>query len=174
MKLIRYVSILLLAAAPVLNTRADDAPASSGYVSAAPTPDVTVSASKPAVAKLQFSVKSGYHINSNQPHSDLQIPTKLDLEAPKGIGIEQVTYPEGSDLTLGFSLGEKISVYTGEFTVLANVSAAKSTTPGSYHVQGVLHYQACNDRACFPPKKLPFSFDVKVLAPRGGPSAKRK
>jgi hypothetical protein len=28
----------------------------------------------------------------------------------------------------------------------------------------VLRYQACTDHACYPPKKLPVGFDVKVLA----------
>jgi hypothetical protein len=30
-------------------------------------------------------------------------------------------------------------------------------------VHGELQYQACNDRACFPPKKLPVEFEVTVL-----------
>lgn len=173
MKLIGFIAILLLAALPIVQAPADEVPSGSGYVSALPTPEVTVSAGKPAVVKLQFSVKSGYHINSSHPYSDFQIPTRLDLEAPKEIGIQRVTYPEGSDLTLSFS-PEKLSVYSGDFTVLANVSAVRSAGLGSYHVQGVLHYQACSDRACFPPKQLPVSFEVKVVAARGASSAKHK
>ena len=173
MRRIRFIGILLLAALPALQAPGDEPPFSSGYVSAVFTPDVTVSVGKSAVVKLQFNVKSGYHINSSHPYSDFQIPTKLDLEAPKEISIKQVTYPAGSDLTLGFT-PEKLSVYTGEFTVLANVSALRSAAPASYHVQGVLHYQACNDRACFPPKQLPVNFEVKVLASPRMSSAKHK
>jgi len=172
MRLIRFIAILFLAALPVLPAPGDEAPSRSGYVSALPTPEVTVSAGKPAAVKLQFSVKSGYHINSSHPYSDLEIPTKLELEAPKEIGIERVTYPEGSDLTLSFS-PEKLSVYTGDFTVVANVSAVRNTAPGSYHVQGALHYQACSDRACFPPKQLPVSFEVKVVAAGRAASTQR-
>lgn len=162
MKLIRFFGVMLLAVLPVLTAPADEASSGTGYVSALPTPEVTVSADKPAVVKLQFSVKSGYHINSNHPYSDLQIPTKLNLDPPTDISIRQVTYPEGSELTLAFS-PEKLSVYNGEFTVLASVSAVRTAAPGTYRVHGVLNYQACSDRACYPPKQLPVSFDIKVM-----------
>ena len=38
----------------------------------------------------------------------------------------------------------------------------RTAVPGTYRVHGELRYQACNDRACFPPKTLPVAFDVKV------------
>jgi hypothetical protein len=30
-------------------------------------------------------------------------------------------------------------------------------------MHGVLRYQACDNAACYPPKTLPVSFDVKVI-----------
>jgi hypothetical protein len=169
--LTRFFLCMLLVSSPIRQTLADDlstgpASSSSGYVSVLPVPEITVSAGRPGVAKLQFSVKSGYHINSNQPHSDLQIPTKLRLDPPTDIGIGKVTYPDGTELSLSFSPNQTFSVYTGEFSIAARVSAVRSATPGNYRVHGVLDYQACSDRACFPPKQLPVSFDVKVLRSR--------
>jgi hypothetical protein len=164
----RSLLCLFLLCLPLLKAPADETLSipgggpSPGFVSALPASEITVSAGKPAIATLQFNVKSGYHINSNRPNSDLLIPTKLKLDPPTDIGIGQVTYPDGQELNLSFSQ-EKFSVYTGEFSVLAKVSAVRTATPGTYRVYGVLDYQACNDRACFPPKHLPVSFDVKVL-----------
>jgi hypothetical protein len=145
---------------------ADDqspAPATSGFVSALPAPEVTLAAGKTTTIKLQFSVKTGYHINANHPNSDLEIPTELKLELPANISLGKVTYPAGTDITLSFS-PEKFNVYTGDFTVEASVSAPRNTAAGSYHVDGALRYQACTDHACYPPKKVPVSFDIKVSA----------
>ncbi len=171
MKLTSFFLCLLLVSLPARQTLADDlssAPASysSGYVSALPAPEIKVSAGRPGAVKLSFSVKSGYHINSNHPNSDLQIPTKLRLDPPTDIGIGEVTYPGGTELSLTFAPNQKFSVYTGEFSIVASVSAVRSATPGNYRVHGVLNYQACSDRACYPPKQLPVSFDVKVLRSR--------
>jgi len=45
-----------------------------------------------------------------------------------------------------------------------------TVVPGKYEMRGVLRYQACDNAACYPPKKLPVDFEVKVLkgaAPAG-------
>jgi hypothetical protein len=47
-------------------------------------------------------------------------------------------------------------------------------TTGKYVVRGTLKYQACDNSACYPPKQLPVSFDVKIAkapaAPRKNPA----
>ncbi len=138
------------------------------WVTAVPTPRVTVAAGKPARVQLRFKVAPGYHINSNQPGSELLIPTTLRMNPPTDLGVGSIRYPKGHDLTLTIAPGEKLNVYTGEFTVGAKVSAARSATPGRYKVHGELKYQACNDRACFPPKQLPVEFEVAVQKSRVG------
>ena len=136
------------------------------YVAALPAPQVTVAAGKPQSIKLRFRVSNGFHINSNVPHSVYLIPTKLSLSPPTDIGIGKIIYPPGKDIALPFAPDEKLNVYSGEFAIGANVSSVRTATPGQYKVHGELSYQACNDRACFPPKKLPVSFDVTVTKPR--------
>jgi len=42
------------------------------------------------------------------------------------------------------------------------VAAAKTMPAGRFRVHGFLQYQACDDRACYPPTKLPIAFDVQV------------
>ena len=138
------------------------------------TPIVTVMSAEPvAVApggsvrvELRFRVTPGYHINSNKPRSEFLIPTRLKLSPPAGLAPGAVVYPEGKDLTFVFSPKEKLNVYAGEFTVRAELRAPGSVPAGSYKVPGELRYQACNDRACFPPMKLPVEFEVTVRKPR--------
>jgi hypothetical protein len=135
---------------------------SVGWVTAEPVARVSVAAGRAATVALRFRVADGYHINSNKPRSELLIPTELKLEAPAGVRIDTVAYPEGSEFALSFDPTEKLSVYSGEFVVTAKLSAVRGAAAGSYPLSGVLSYQACNDRACFPPKKLPVSLEVRI------------
>ncbi|HET7841466.1 MAG TPA: protein-disulfide reductase DsbD domain-containing protein [Terriglobia bacterium] len=115
-----------------------------------------------ATAELQFQVKPGFHINSNKPGSELLLPTVVKLSPPTDIGVGSLEYPAGQEQSFPFSPGDKLNVYTGDFAVSAVVAAAKKMPPGRFRVHGFLEYQACDDRACYPPNRLPISFDVQV------------
>ena len=132
------------------------------FVSAIPTPSVNVAAGTSTTVHLHFRVVAGDHVNSSQPKSPLLIPTKLALNPPTDIAVGKVSYPPGQDLSFAFAPDEKLNVYTGEFVVSAMLRPTRSASTGTLRVHGELRYQACNDRACFPPKKLPVEFDVNV------------
>lgn len=131
-------------------------------VTMAPIAPVTVAPGKPTRVALQFRVAGGYHINSNKPKSDLLIPTTLKLDPPTGISISQTAYPAGEDLAFPFAPDEKLSVYTGDFTISTKVSAAHGTPKGRYRVHGKLISQACDNKACYPPRTMPVAFDIAV------------
>jgi hypothetical protein len=144
------------------------APSESHHVSFAPPKKTAVAAGRPAVIEFDFRVSQGLHINSNVPKSEFLIPTKLRFMPPTDIAVGKVEYPAGEELALSFSPKEKLSVYTGDFKVKAQVSASRSATTGPYTVHGELKYQACNDKACFPPKTLPIAFNIVVEKARPG------
>lgn len=158
-----FVLVLVAASAMV-----DTAPQAPSWVTPLPVAKISVASGKPARVQLRFKIADGYHINSNQPGSELLIPTKLQLNPPTDIGVGSITYPKGHNLTLAIAPGEKLNVYTGEFTIAAKVSATRTASPGKYKVHGQLKYQACNDRSCFPPKLAPVEFEVSVLKPTAG------
>lgn len=144
------------------------------YVTMAPAAKVAVAAGKPGVVELQFRVREGMHINSSEPRSEFLVPTKLKLNAPTDLVLGRITYPPGTEMSFPFSPKEKLSVYSGDFTITAKASAARGTTTGPYTVHGELRYQACNDKVCFPPKTLPLTFVVQVrksVLPRERPDA---
>lgn len=132
-------------------------------VTALPPRTVTLTAGDKRSAQLLFEVKPGFHINSNKPTSELLIPTQVKLDPPSNIVVGDVEYPAGHDFSLSAAGSEKLNVYTGDFTVNALVMAPRSTPAGRYRVHGFLQYQACDDRACYPPTKLPIAFDVRVV-----------
>ncbi len=134
-------------------------------------PVVTVAQAKSATVPITFNVAGGYHINSNRPKSDYLIPTALKIEATTDIVIGKTTYPDGQDMSFAFAPDEKLNVYTGDFKVDVLVHPLSSVQPGKYIVRGTLKYQACDNKACYPPKNLPVSFDVKIAKAKAAPRA---
>ncbi|HWR15748.1 MAG TPA: protein-disulfide reductase DsbD domain-containing protein [Terriglobales bacterium] len=131
-------------------------------VTVAATPMVRVKQGSKAQVQVLFRVVPGFHINSNKPNSELLIPTSINWDVPTNISLAKTSYPPGEDYTFSFAPDEKLNVYTGDFAVKSTVMAAKSTPKGTYRVHATLRYQACDNRACYPPASVPFSFDVNV------------
>jgi hypothetical protein len=135
----------------------------SSFVTLAPVGPVQIPVGGGTPLQLTFVVGSGLHINSHKPNSDLQIPTTLKLNLPTDLGVGRVEFPAGQDLTFSFAPDVKLSVYSGEFAVKARMSAVRTAATGNFTVHGTLHYQACDDKLCYPPKDLDFAFNVKVV-----------
>jgi hypothetical protein len=135
-------------------------PKSKQWVQMVSSPQVAVKATSPTAApkgiELRFTIQQGLHINSHTPHSEFLIPTALTLEKTPGVEIAQVEYPQGVDYHFQFSPKDALSVYTGEFAVVVRLQAHA----GHYAIQGQLHYQACDNRACNPPQTLPVKLDL--------------
>ena len=115
-------------------------------------------AGQKTVLELRFRVNDGYHVNSHTPKSELLIPTSLTLQPATGVKAEPVQYPAGQEYSLSFDPKEKLDVYTGTFAVKVPVVAAA----GSFTLSGILHYQACDNAACYPPKNLPVAIVISA------------
>jgi hypothetical protein len=136
--------------------------AQSTSVTLVSAPLATILRGQAGLVKLRFHIGGAYHINSNKPKEEFLIPTALKLDAPTDIVITKTTYPPGEEMSFEFDPNEKLSVYTGDFTITVGVRPLKDVTQGKYAVHGTLKYQACDNRACYPPKTLPVDFEVKV------------
>lgn len=132
-----------------------DAPAKSkSYITYAAEPQ-SIPAGRRSVLDLHFRVAPGYHVNSHTPKSDLLIPTELTIQTTGGVSEGKLEYPAGTEYSFAAQPGEKLDVYTGDFSVRLPVEARA----GEHTLTGVLRYQACDRAACYPPKSLP----VEVL-----------
>ena len=116
---------------------------------------VEVTAGKLSTVPLHFRVARGLHINSHTPKDSYLIPTVFAIPAG-AVQLKGASYPAGADFTLPVDPSTKLSVYTGEFVITAQIVAQ----PGNHLVQGTLHYQACDNNACMPPKTIPVAIDV--------------
>ena len=117
---------------------------------------VTVAAGKASPVTLHFRIVSGLHINSHTPSEDYLIPTTFSIPDGAGVRLDKAEYPAGILITLPADPKTKLSVYSGDFSVQARIVS----TPGNHLVEAKLHYQACNDTQCLPPKTIPVAIDV--------------
>jgi hypothetical protein len=160
MKRTGYIAVFVLLVAATLMSQEPGSRVPS--VTFAPVGTVHVKPGGTASVQLDFRVGSEFHINSNKPKSELLIPTDLKLAAAEPVNVAGVKYPAGQDVAFPFAPGEKLSVYSGDFSVTATVKAATKAAAGEYPVSGELHFQACDRSACYPPRTIPVKFVVSV------------
>ena len=127
-----------------------------------PTEITSIGRGHSGTVELMFRVPSGFHINSNLPHQEYLKKTELKLDAPTDILVRKVSYPDGEDRSFPFAPDEKINVYSGDFTITVEVRPLKTVLPTKYAVHGYLNYQACDNAACYPPRKLPVTFEIRI------------
>jgi Disulphide bond corrector protein DsbC len=159
------VAFLTVALAPGVLTGQDSdvSPGKGGpSVSLVAAPLPTITRGGPGNVELRFHISKGYHVNSNKPSEEFMIPTALHMGATTDIVIGKITYPEGQLAAFEFAPDQKLSVYSGTFAVNVEVRPLHTVVPGKYAMRGALKYQACDNRACYPPKQVPVQFEVRV------------
>jgi hypothetical protein len=112
-------------------------------------------------AKIPCTVQAGFHVNSNTPAEDYLIPLKLTWTATGALEPGQVIYPTPKTEKYAFS-DKPLSVLTGAFDLIANFKVAANAPAGPGIAAGKLRYQACNDRACYPPKTIDIAISYQV------------
>lgn len=117
---------------------------------------VSLPAGKASTVTLHFRVTPGLHINSHTPNADFLIPTTFSIPAGAGARLESASYPAGVTITLAADPTTKLNVYTGDFAIQARLVADR----GNHLVKGKLHYQACDQTQCMPPKNITVAIDV--------------
>jgi len=138
------------------------APQGRTFVNFVSASNVVVSPGHSAPVQFSFHVMDPYHVNSSQPLAEELIPTQLHFSLPSEVAIGKLQYPAGKLMSFPFDPSTKLSVYSGDFVVRGLVIAPGQASTGTYTIHGELKYQACDNNACYPPKKLPFTFNVKV------------
>jgi thiol:disulfide interchange protein DsbD len=135
-------------------------PQSNPILTVAPPQKLVAKRGSTATAKLDISLGSGYHVNSNAPHEDYLIPLKLTWTAAP-LEVAEVGYPKGHDEKYQFS-ERPLSVYTGTVEIATKFKVPADAASGMSILLGKLRYQACNDRMCFPPKTVEVKLPVEI------------
>jgi len=136
-------------------------PQSSGYLSLGQLPKVAGKRSAAVQVKIPCVVQPGYHVNSNKPSDEYLIPLKLTWKSTGALEGGQIVYPKPTLEKYQFS-ETPLSVLTGNFELMANFKVAATAPAGPGVAVGQLRYQACSDRACFPPKTIEVTIPYQV------------
>ncbi|HEY3740480.1 MAG TPA: protein-disulfide reductase DsbD domain-containing protein [Bryobacteraceae bacterium] len=127
------------------------------------TPPMSVTAKRGATVavKVQARLRDGYHCNTNTPSDEYLIPLKLTWTAPGSLQVADVKYPKGTMEKYPFS-EKPLSVYSGVFDIVTDFKVPSDAKPGQSTIAGKVRYQACDDRACYPPKTLEVQVPVII------------
>jgi hypothetical protein len=111
--------------------------------------------------KIPVSVDRGFHVNSNMPAEDYLIPLRLVWTPGGGLNGGDVSYPKPT--LEKYDFGDKpLSVFTGDFDLTVNFQVAPDAPAGPGVKTGKLRYQACDNKACYPPKTVEVSVPYQV------------
>jgi thioredoxin:protein disulfide reductase len=113
--------------------------------------------------KIPVSVDAGYHVNSDKPSLDYLVPLKLtwDKAAMGALEGGTVVYPKAAQEKYDFE-DKPLSVYTGNFELTATFKVAANAPAGPGIATGKIKYQACSNKACYPPKFADVSIPYQV------------
>jgi len=110
-------------------------------------------------AKIPVSVDAGFHVNSDKPSQDYLIPLKVKWTDTASLEGGDLVFPKPVMMDMA---GEKLSVFTGNFDIVAKFKVAANAPAGPGSAAGKLSYQACNEKMCFPPKTIDISVPYSV------------
>jgi cytochrome c biogenesis DsbD-like protein len=145
-----------------LNAQETTKPPGRTFVDFVSASNAVVAPGHSAPIQFTFHVQDPYHVNSSQPLAEELIPTQLHFSLPGEIAVGKLQYPAGKLMSFPFDPNTKLSVYSGDFVIRGLIVAPTTAGSGTYTIHGELKYQACDNNSCYPPKKLPFTFNVKV------------
>src|SRR5205823_9425884 len=85
------------------------------------------------------------------------IPTKLSF---LNADLVSADYPPHTVRAFTFSGGQKLAVFQDTIRIPFSATLKSGNT-----INGKLHYQACNDTVCLPPRDAEVTIDASVIAP---------
>ena len=127
--------------------------------------DAVVSAGKKVSVTFDITPKRGMHVYAPGKHDYQVIAVKLDPQP--WMKIAPTTYPP-SEIYNFVELNEKVETYGHPFklvqdvTILNTAAAKKALAASPLKLSGRLEYQACDDKVCYAPSKIPVSFELTV------------
>ena len=168
------IGVICVICGPVVSAQSA-APATSAGAARSETMHLTVltSISDTAVApgkrvSLAFDItpKKLMHVYAPGKHDYQVIAVKLDPQP--WLKVQPTSYPP-SEIYFFKELNEKTETYGKPFklvqdvTILATPEAKKLLAAApTVKVSGRLEYQACDDKVCYAPTKVPFSFALDI------------
>ncbi len=114
-------------------------------------------------AAVAVKLPEGFHMQSNAPRNPLLIPTKLQLDVPAGVQVNELVYPPALDLKQE-DVELPLAVFEREFHIGVSLTIGADVPPGDLVIPMHLRYQVCDDSMCYGPTNVDTSWSLKVVA----------
>ena len=116
---------------------------------------------------LSFAItpKRNMHVYAPGKHDYQVIAVRIDPQP--WLRVEPTKYPP-SEIYHMEALNEKVETYGKPFTlvqdvtVLDSAAAKKALAAGTVKLSARLEYQACDDKVCYAPQRIPISFALTL------------
>lgn len=125
----------------------------------------TVAAGDTVSLRFDITPKRAMHVYAPGKHDYQVIAVTLDPQP--WMKVAPTTYPP-SEIYHFKELDEKVETYGKPFTLVQaisvlNTAAAKKALAGApLKLTGKLQYQACDDKVCYAPTRVPVNFELTV------------
>lgn len=159
---INLILLSALTAAPlcILPAHAQFGGQKVATVTAAPRPAAVTRGGK-GVLFVTISVVPKYHINAHQPNDSAYIPTEFRGQPRSGITFGAARYPAAKTVKVSYS-AKPLLVYTGKVVISIPYTVSKSAKTGTTALAGMVSFQGCDEKSCYPPATVPVSTMVIV------------
>jgi DsbC/DsbD-like thiol-disulfide interchange protein len=108
---------------------------------------------------VEMTIGSGWHVNSHTPTEKYLIPTVITLGSGGGT-FSPVRYPPDVVKQLAFAQ-HPLRIYEGTVTFESDFHVSADAA-GPLRIAGAAAYQACDDRQCFPPSRIPLEAVIQI------------
>lgn len=116
------------------------------------------SAARTAHVTISATPVPGVHVYA--PGNPDYVPVSVSIAPVEGLIVGTPSFPAGEHYFFA-PLKQAVKVYSKPFVVRIPVTATaqfpKRAAGDSVVVKGVVSYQACDDKVCFPPQTAPFT-----------------
>lgn len=110
---------------------------------------------------LEVAISPGFHINSNETDDEFLVPTSVELATSQNLKLKNVVFPEAELKKFEFT-DQAIPVFEGKINIELHFVSSLLHEGRNMAVQGILRYQACDNKACLPPASTPFSAKIAL------------
>ena len=113
-------------------------------------------------AALQVRIPERFHVQSDAPRDPTLIPTVLAIDAPQGVTVKEIVFPEATEFEQ-IGQPQPLLVFENQFTIGVELEVDGTVPPGRLDVPGRLRYQACDDRLCYAPANVDVLWTLDVV-----------
>jgi DsbC/DsbD-like thiol-disulfide interchange protein len=95
------------------------------------------------------------------PEQKTYLPVSLRMESSPSVKVRPAIFPRGESFFFA-PTNETQIVYSRPFRIELPVTVTRPRSPGPLTLTGTLEYQACDDRVCYAPRKVPVTWTLHL------------